>query len=47
MLTDFYTNFVPVLLPTLMERLDMSLTASGMLVLAMSIASNVLQLAFG
>ena len=30
-----------------MERLDMSLTASGMLVLAMSIASNVLQLAFG
>lgn len=47
MMTDFYTNFVPVLLPTLMEKLGMSLTVSGLLVLALSIVSNVLQLGFG
>lgn len=46
-LTDFYGNFLPPLLPFVMERLGLSLTMSGFLVLALSLTSNLLQPAFG
>lgn len=46
-LNDFYCNFLPVLLPIIMPRLDLSLTLSGLLVMVMSITSNVLQPVFG
>ena len=44
---DFYCNFLPVLLPIIMPRLDLSLTLSGLLVMVMSIASNMMQPVFG
>jgi len=44
---DFYCNFLPVLLPIIMPRLDLSLTMSGLLVMVMSFTSNVLQPFFG
>lgn len=47
LLNDFYYNFVPILLPLIMTRLDISLTLSGILVMVMSIASNLLQPVFG
>ena len=40
---DFYCNFLPVLLPIIMPKLDLSLTLSGLLVMVMSIASNMMQ----
>ena len=46
-LNDFYCNFLPVLLPIIMPRLDLSLSLSGLLVMVMSITSNVLQPVFG
>lgn len=44
---DFYANFLPILLPILIPKLGLSLTLSGMLVMAMSFSSNVLQPVFG
>lgn len=44
---DFYCNFLPVLLPIIMPKLDLSLTLSGLLVMVMSIASNMMQPVFG
>lgn len=46
-LNDFYGNFLPVLLPIIMPRLGLSLTLSGLLVMVMSITSNILQPAIG
>lgn len=47
LLNDFYCNFLPVLLPLIMPKLDMSITMSGLLIMVMSITSNVLQPVFG
>lgn len=44
---DFYCNFLPVLLPIIMPQLDLSLTLSGLLIMVMSIASNMMQPVFG
>jgi FSR family fosmidomycin resistance protein-like MFS transporter len=44
---DFYCNFLPVLLPIIMPKLDLSLTLAGVLVMVMSITSNLLQPVFG
>ena len=44
---DFYCNFLPVLLPVIMPRLGLSLTMSGLLVMVLSITSNLLQPVFG
>jgi FSR family fosmidomycin resistance protein-like MFS transporter len=41
--SDFYANFLPALLPLVMVKLGLSLTLSGMLVMAYSIISSVLQ----
>ncbi|HWR44076.1 MFS transporter [Sporomusa sp.] len=41
--SDFYANFLPALLPIVMVKLGLSLTMSGMLVMAYSIISSVLQ----
>ena len=46
-LNDFYCNFLPVLLPLIMPRMGLSLTLSGLLIMVMSITSNVLQPIFG
>lgn len=43
MMIDFYNNFLPVLLPIIMERLDMSLTMCGLLVMVLSITANLAQ----
>ena len=42
-IADFYGNFLPVLLPVIMVQLGMSLTMCGMLVMVMSLASNLIQ----
>ncbi|MCR5438873.1 MAG: MFS transporter [Selenomonas sp.] len=47
MLNDFYCNFLPILLPIIMPKLGLSLTLSGLLVMVMSITSNLLQPVFG
>ena len=47
LLNDFYCNFLPVLLPIIMPRLGLSLTLSGLMVMVMSITSNMLQPVFG
>ena len=47
LMNDFYCNFLPVLLPIIMPKLDLSLTLSGLLVMVMSIASNMMQPVFG
>ena len=47
MLNDFYCNFLPILLPIIMPKLGLSLTLSGLLVMVMSITSNILQPVFG
>ena len=47
LLNDFYCNFLPILLPIIMPRLGLSLTLSGLLVMVMSISSNMLQPVFG
>ena len=44
---DFYCNFLPVLLPIIMPKLGISLTLSGLLVMVMSITSNMMQPVFG
>lgn len=41
--SDFYNNFLPALLPVVMLKLGLSLTLSGMLVMAYSVVSSVLQ----
>jgi len=41
--SDFYANFLPALLPLVMTKLEMSLTLSGMLVMAYSVISSMLQ----
>ena len=43
LLNDFYCNFLPILLPLLTLRLDLSLTMSGLLVMLLSATANVLQ----
>lgn len=45
--SDFYVTFLPGLLPMLIERLGISLTVSGLLVMVYSAASNILQPVFG
>lgn len=45
--SDFYVTFLPGLLPMLIERLGLSLTVSGLLVMMYSFASNILQPVFG
>lgn len=45
--SDFYSNFLPMLLPIVMERLGLSLTVSGLLIMSLSLTSNVLQPFFG
>lgn len=45
--SDFYVTFLPGLLPMLIERLGLSLTVSGLLVMVYSFASNILQPVFG
>lgn len=45
--SDFYANFLPALLPVVMIKLGLSLTLSGMLVMAYSVLSCVLQPIFG
>ena len=46
-LNDFYCNFLPVLLPIIMPRTGLSIAMAGVLVLVMSITSNLLQPFFG
>ncbi len=45
--SDFYVTFLPGLLPSLIDRLGLSLTVSGLLVMVFSAASNILQPVFG
>jgi FSR family fosmidomycin resistance protein-like MFS transporter len=47
LLNDFYVNFLPVLLPVIMPQLGLSLTLTGLLVLVLSLTSNLLQPVFG
>lgn len=44
---DFYNNFLPVLLPFIMVKLDMSLTMCGMLIMVMSFTANTIQPGIG
>ncbi|WP_443872633.1 MFS transporter, partial [Mitsuokella multacida] len=46
-LNDFYCNFLPILLPIIMPKLGISLTVSGLLVMVLSITSNMMQPVFG
>ncbi|EGO65879.1 MFS transporter [Acetonema longum] len=46
-LSDFYVTFLPGLLPMVIERLGLSLTLSGLLVMIYSFTSNLLQPVFG
>ena len=46
-LNDFYCNFLPILLPVIIPQLGLSLTLSGLLIMVMSITSNLLQPVFG
>ncbi len=46
-LSDFYVNFLPILLPFAISQLGLSLTLSGMLTMFFSISSNFLQPVFG
>lgn len=46
-INDFYQNFLPVLIPILIDKFGISLTMSGMLVMANSIAANIMQPFFG
>ena len=46
-IVDFYNNFLPVLLPIIMVRMDMSLTMCGLLVMVLSITANLFQPFFG
>lgn len=41
--SDFYVNFLPILLPFAISQLGLSLTLSGVLTMIFSIASNLLQ----
>jgi FSR family fosmidomycin resistance protein-like MFS transporter len=42
-LSDFYSNFLPALLPVVMTKLGLSLAASGLLVMVYSFTSSILQ----
>ena len=44
---DFYCNFLPILIPLLIVDMGLSLTLSGILVMSMAFAANVLQPVFG
>lgn len=46
-MTDFYVNFVPALLPVMVERLAISLTQGGLVTTGVLITSNFLQPLFG
>ena len=46
-LNDFYCNFLPILLPIIMPQLGISLTLSGLLVMVLSVTSNMMQPVFG
>lgn len=46
-LSDFYCNFLPILLPFLIPQFGLSLTMSGLLVMVFSFAANALQPVFG
>ena len=46
-LNDFYCNFLPVLLPAIMPKTGLSIAMAGVLVIVMSITSNLLQPVFG
>ncbi|MBQ5636637.1 MAG: MFS transporter, partial [Selenomonadales bacterium] len=41
--SDFYVNFLPILLPFAISQLGLSLTLSGILTMIFSVASNLLQ----
>ena len=41
--SDFYSNFLPALLPVVVASLDLSLTAGGVLVMVYSFTSSILQ----
>lgn len=41
--SDFYVTFLPGLLPVVMDRLGLSLTLSGLLVMVYSFSSNIIQ----
>ena len=40
---DFYNNFLPVLLPLIMVKLDMSLTMCGVLVMVLAFMASTIQ----
>ena len=46
-MVDFYGNFLPILLPLLMVKFDLSLTMCGVLVMVASVTTNMLQPLFG
>ena len=46
-MVDFYANFLPILLPLLMLKFDLSLTMCGVLVMVASVTTNMLQPIFG
>ena len=46
-MVDFYANFLPILLPLLMLKFDLSLTMCGVLVMVASVTTNMLQPFFG
>ena len=46
-MVDFYANFLPILLPLLILKFDLSLTMCGVLVMVASVTTNMLQPFFG
>ena len=46
-MVDFYANFLPILLPLLILKFDLSLTMCGVLVMVASVTTNMLQPIFG
>lgn len=46
-INDYYQSFLPVLIPILIAKFGISLTLSGMLVMANAFAANILQPLFG
>jgi len=47
LLNDFYCNFLPILIPLLISNMGLSLSLSGILVMAMAFTANVMQPVFG
>ncbi len=45
--SDFYNNFLPILLPFIVLKLNLSLTLSGIIVMVYMVISNMLQPIFG